>query len=230
MRRLGADLVLHARVPVQPLGWRNLRRPAERDQQAVGDIALREANLARFVAIHVHADFGIVHHLMNMHVHRPRNAGDFPLQFERKRVAGVGIPAGDLDIDRRRKPEIQNLIRDIRRLEIETDAGKRRVQTLAQTVLIFRGRGGSLLFQRKENFAISRAQRRIVAECQIETAVREADVVDDRAQFTRRNLAANLVFDLREHHLRLLRAACPPAFAHAAATVPNPRSGKNRCR
>ena len=73
LRRLHANVVADAVRPVHPEVRRHRAAAAERDQHAVGDIALRQAHLRRLLPIHVQADYRLVRHLVNVGVRHPRN-------------------------------------------------------------------------------------------------------------------------------------------------------------
>ena len=60
-----------------------------------------------------------------------------PLDLARQSVVSFGVAAHDLDVDRRRQPEVQNLAGHIGRFEVDRRLGEARVQTLAQPVLVF---------------------------------------------------------------------------------------------
>ena len=72
--------------------------------------------------------------------------------------------------------------------------------------------------------------RGAVAEGQVEAAVGKADVVDDGVDLARRNHLPDLVFDRGEDDSRSPRCACPRARARAAASGRNPPWGRNRGR
>ena len=76
LRRLHGHEVADAVVPVQPLVGRHLAAGAQRNQQAVGDVALLQAHLAGLAAVHVDAQFGIIDHLVDVHVGGARNVRD----------------------------------------------------------------------------------------------------------------------------------------------------------
>ncbi len=124
MRRLNQDVIAHAVLPVQPEVGGHLAAAAQRNQQTAGDVPLGEAELAGLDAIHVDAQLGGVHHLMDVNVDRARNALDPLRQTPRNRVIWSRIAASDLDVDGSRQPGVENLVGDIGRFEEEHDVGK----------------------------------------------------------------------------------------------------------
>jgi hypothetical protein len=73
LRRLDREVVVHAILRVQPEGRGDLEARAQGDQQAVGDVALGEAELIRLGAIHGQLQLGLVEKLVHVRVHRAGN-------------------------------------------------------------------------------------------------------------------------------------------------------------
>ena len=61
-------------------------------------------------------------------------------------------------------------------------------------------------FERNQNLAIAAADGRTVAEGEIEPAVGDPDVVDDRIDLAGRNDTADFIFDVSEDYFRLFDA------------------------
>ena len=61
---------------------------------------------------------------LDVHVGRAGDTGDAVAESLRDRVVAGGVRSDDLQIDRCREAEIQNLIGDVRRLEEEHRVGK----------------------------------------------------------------------------------------------------------
>ena len=76
LRRLDQDVVAYAVLPVEPEVGGYLAAAAQRNQQAAGDIVLREAELPGLDAIHIDAQLGCVHYLMHVNVGGAGNARD----------------------------------------------------------------------------------------------------------------------------------------------------------
>jgi len=80
------------------------------------------------------------------------------------------------------------------------------MQPLAELVGVLSHGTVLLGLERDENIAVADAQSRVVAECQVETARGDADVIDDVIDLARRDDLADLVFDIGEDGLRLFDA------------------------
>src|SRR3974377_989067 len=72
LRRLHRDAVAHAAARVEIEAWRRLEAATERNEEALGHIALREADCLGTCAIHVHREVGAVERLLNARI---RSAG-----------------------------------------------------------------------------------------------------------------------------------------------------------
>ena len=73
-RRLRHDLVVHAIGRIQPFIRRRLPRARQRDQRRLRHILLRQTDLPRLRAVHVHLHRRVVHLLVHMHIDRARIA------------------------------------------------------------------------------------------------------------------------------------------------------------
>ena len=113
------------------------------------------------------------------------------------------------------------------------------MQALAQLVGVLRG--GTVLFRVEgdQNIAVGHAERGVIAEGQVEAAVRNADVVDDGIDLPRRDHFADLALDVGEDHLGLLQARAGRSArvqAHLAGIhrgeeiAADQRSQAKRCR
>ncbi len=179
LRRLHGDRITYAVGGIEPLIGRHLAAGTERDQHAVGDVALGEPSLIGFQAIDVDHHSGRVHFLADEDVYGPGNRFDFLADFARHFVIRRGVAAHDLDIDGHGKAEIQNLVRDVRRLEEESLVGESPVQIGAQDPLVFLSAVALVAVERDQNFAVGRGDGSGVAECEIDAAVGQADVVEN---------------------------------------------------
>ena len=153
-------------------------------------------------------------------------AGDLPRDLViRRRVA-----RHHLHVDGRRQAEIQNLVGDVGRLEEEHHVGELLVQALAQPVGVLRG--GAVIFRFSEiRMSPSLdAERRAVAERQVEAAVGNPDVVDDVLDLRAAESPAGSRPRSPRRSARSSPGACPPERARAVASARNPRSGRSRAR
>ena len=76
MRRLRDDLVVDAVERVEPLVGRGLAGAGERDQHALGDVLLGEADLAGLAAVDVDLHGGVGDLLVDVDVDRAGDGGD----------------------------------------------------------------------------------------------------------------------------------------------------------
>ena len=215
-RRLHGDLVIHPVHRIQPLVRRNLAAGTQRYQQAVGHVALRQAGFRCLAAIHLQTNLGVIHFLVNVHVHRARHQLHFVLDFLGQRVVRLGVSPHHLNVDGARQSEIQDLIGDVGGLEERREVGKIRFDRIANLALVFLRGAVLLLIQRNQYLAVARAQRGAVAERQIDPAVGDPDVIQYVVQLVGRHDPANGFFHFGERQLGLLDArALRRAHVHA---------------
>ena len=105
-------------------------------------------------------------------------------------VVPFRVAASYLNVDRRRNAEIQDLTDDIWRREIKLHVRKIVVQFLSQDFYVLRGRL-MVGVESDENFAVGRADRRIVTKGEINPACGQPDVIENVLDFVRRNDFAN---------------------------------------
>ena len=122
---------------------------------------------------------------MHVNVHGARNLGDARFDFICNLVS-FWIAPSDLDVDRRRNSKVQNLTNNIRSRKIKFHVRKIAMQFLAQGAHVLRGRF-VFRIQRDQNLAIRRANRRAVAESEINSAHGQPDVVQDVLDLVWRN-------------------------------------------
>ncbi len=115
LRRLDNDLVAHTVLVVQPEVCRRRAAAGQRDQQAVGDVSLGQADLLGERAVGIDHDPRRVEDLLHMDVHRAGNpsevCGDLLRHAEIR--ARFRYRARDLDVDRRGQTEVEDLTDDI---------------------------------------------------------------------------------------------------------------------
>ena len=197
LRRLHHDRIGHAIVRIEIVGRRDLRAARQVDDQAVGDIALGQADILRAGAVDIDIEGRIVGRLLDARI---GDAGDpaNPAQ----QLIGVGeirvhVGAADLQVDRRRRAEIQDLADDVGRQERERHAGKGARQLLAQRLDIFVGRPMALL-QLDLDVAVLRADHAGVVVGHVDAADRHADIVGQRVDLGRRNDLADRLLHVGE--------------------------------
>src|SRR6185369_12179495 len=109
-------------------------------------------------------------------------------------VAGI-VGTGELDIDGSRSSEVENLGNDVSRLEEELDARKLSRQFATKLADVLFGRL-VLFVESHEDLGIGGADGAGVAVGQIDSAVGQTDVVENRLCFALRNVAPDFLFDL----------------------------------
>ena len=169
-----------------------------------------------------------IHHLVDVHVHRARNRGHIAPDLLRQRIVLIELPPAHLDIDRRRKPEVQNLVHNIRRLEVEHHLRKLLVQHLPQMHPVALRRM-MLLRQRHQDLPILHIRQRPIAERQVEAPVRNPDVIQHHRQLVRRNLPPNRRLHRCEDLSRPASIRVPGGVRTCSRNVPASTAGKKSC-
>jgi hypothetical protein len=139
--------------------------------------------------------FGLVKGLLNTKIYRAGDEFQAVQQVVRKHPIGLKIASEDLDVNGSGQAEIENLADDIRGQEIKGDAGEILGEFDAQFVNVLGG-GMMILGKFGEDIGVARTDRRGIAVGKIDTAVRQADIVNQTGQFGLRNLFADDCFDL----------------------------------
>src|SRR5205823_10017215 len=109
-------------------------------------------------------------------------------------LIALRVATCDLNVDRRRNAEIQNLANDVRRGEKELHVRKIPVQFLAQDVHVLRSRL-VLWSKRDKNFAVSFTDGGVVAKSEVNSAHWQTDVIEQVVYFFWWNHLANSATD-----------------------------------
>ncbi len=197
LRRLHHDRVGHAVVRIEVVGRRDLRAAGQIDDQAVGDVALGQPDILRAGAVDIDVEGRIVGRLLDARIGDAGNPAN-PAQ----QLVGIGeirgqIGAADLQVDRRRRAEIQDLADDVGRQEREGHARKGARQLLAQRLDVVVGRP-MILLQLDLDVAVLRTDHAGVVVGHVDAADRHADVVGERLDFRRRNDLADRLLHVGE--------------------------------
>ena len=107
LRRLRRDVVAHAGSRIEPECRRRLGAAAQRNQQVVRHVLLREAYLTCFRPVYFDVKFRVVERLLNPQIHRAGNKFQLVDQILRESAVRRQIAAYDLNVERRRQPEIR---------------------------------------------------------------------------------------------------------------------------
>src|SRR5580692_4608918 len=196
LRRLHGDVVAYAVLRIEPEGRRGLKAVAQRNENVARDILGLQANGLRACAIDIHVKRGFVESLLHVDVNGSGDMAELVRQFFRHNVVAALVRSRYRDVDRRGRSEIQDLRHDVGRLKEELRTRKSLRQLLAELVDVSAGRLPAFFLQLHEDFGVGSAERSGIAIAQIDAAVRDADIVQNRLQFLRRNGFADDGVDL----------------------------------
>src|SRR6267143_4099943 len=182
----------------------HLEAGAERNEQAVCDVALGEAELLRPSAIDLYAQLRRVRHLVQSDIDRAGNLFHPRLDLACDCIIGLLGVTGDLDVDWRGQTEIQNLADDVCRLEIEAQLRKARRELLAHRLHIRRSRSTMPGFKRDKNLAVRGTDRGVITKGEVD-ALRYADIVDNRGKIARWHDFPDQVLNARKNLLAFLK-------------------------
>ena len=146
LRRLLDEVVIDAVIPVQEKHRGDLKAPAQGIEYIAGHIAFGISTLGRFRAVNIDIEFRIVEGLFDARIHDARDLADLAQYLVGDLAIAIDIRAIDLDVNRRRQPEVQNLRHHIGRQERERGQGKFPCEIRAQAPHII-GRRMVVLFE-----------------------------------------------------------------------------------
>ena len=192
LRRLHHDRIGHAVIRIEVVGRRYLRGAGKVDHETVGDVALGQADILRAGAVDVDVEGRIVRRLLDARIRDAGNPADLGQQIVGISEVGAEIGAADLQVDRRRRAEVQDLADDVGRQEGEADAGEQPRQLLTQHAHMLLGRLVAFL-QLDLDVAILRADHAGVVVGHVDAGDRHADVVGQRFDLARDQLADRLL-------------------------------------
>ena len=183
LRRLHSNLIAHAVRRIQPEIRRGLKTAAQRNQHALRDVLRRHAHLGHPVAFNVQMERRQVQHLLHVYIGGTGNVLAAGWKSAVPSCSCSAISAThQLYIDGRGQAEIQDLRNDVSRLEEELHAGKPTRQTFAQSADVLRRGMMMLLIQAQQDLRVAGADHAGVAVGQIDTGIRQPDVVEYRDQ------------------------------------------------
>ena len=151
------------------------------------------------------ADFRLVDHLVDMHVGGAGNVGNLPCQLLGDLIVGCGLAPDYLQIERCGQTEVQNLGRDIGRLEEEDRVREFFLQAFSKQDFIVAS-GMVLLVQRNQDFAVGAGDGRDIALRQTVPTVRNSDVIDDGGEFLGGQRLPDFTLDGCESYLGFFNA------------------------
>ena len=136
---------------------------------------------------------GRVEHLLHVDVGGAGNLSHPVGDLLGDEVIALHVGADDLDVDGRRQAEVQDLGDDVGRLEEELHSREVPGQFLAQLADVLR-RGMMVLFiQSHQDLGVAAADHAGIAVGQIDTRIRQADVVKDGHQLVFGDLLAQIL-------------------------------------
>src|SRR5258708_32177185 len=144
-------------------------------------------------------------------------------------VSALLVCAGEGDVDRGRSAKIQNLRDDVRGAKEKLRAGLLLRKEVAQLVDVLGGTFAAFLLELYQDFGVGSADGSGVAVAEVNSAVRQADVVQDGYQFVLRNDLSNGLVDLIREASGFL-AAQAGAGAHAEPGLAGVHVGENSAR
>src|SRR5471032_2419383 len=203
LRRLHHDRIRHAVHVIQPERGRDLTRPREVHDQAVGHVSLVDAEQLRARAVDVDVKRWRVLRLLDTGIDYTGNLANLAQQPVRVSEVPGQVVAANLQVNGGQRAEVQDLADDVRRWERERHARIKTWQLLAHLAHVLRGR--TMIFvQRDLDVAVLRADRPGVVIGEIDTADRQADVVNHGGEFSGRNDLTDRSFHVRENLCGLL--------------------------
>ncbi len=205
LRRLHHDGIGHAVIRIEIVGRRDLRAAGEIDDEAVGDVALGQADILRAGAVDVDVEGRRARRLLDARIRNAGDTADAAEQLVGVGEVGVEIGAAHLQVDRRRRAEIEDLADDVGGQEREGHSRKHLRQLLAQGLDVLDGRA-MVFLQLDLDVAVLRADHAGVVVGHVDAGDRHADVVGDRLDLLRRNDLADRLLHVGELACRLLDA------------------------
>ena len=142
---LRRDDVAHTISGIEPVRRAGLETSAGRDQQAAGDIALRQPDVLRLGTVHIDQKMRIVERLLNMQVGRAGHVADVLQQPIDKVAIALQVVANHLDINGRRETKVKNLRHHVHGQGIERSSGELGSQLRAEALHV--GIRGMVLFR-----------------------------------------------------------------------------------
>ncbi len=195
LRRLHSNIVADVVLRVEVERRRGLEAAAQAGEHGVGHVVLAVADLLGASPIDIDRPVRQIEGLLDTHVGGAWNMADLFHHVLGQIVVLVDGTADDLHVNLRWKAEVQDLAHHVGRqiVELRTRELLRELVTQSMGVL----RSWTMLFSKGyEDVGIACAYRCRVRIGEVQTRVRNADVVDDRAHLRLRNLLANHILDL----------------------------------
>ncbi len=178
---------------------------AQRHQNVAGDVSFAKSHLLRSHAVDREVQPGLVEQLVQVHIDGAGDRTDLFGHSRRKREVVRHVAADDLNVNRGRQAKVQNLGDDVGWLEEERSGGESLRQLFAQLLHII---GSRVMFclKRDQDLRIEITHGFAIAVRKIDSARRQADVVENATQLRSWYQPANDVFRFTGDARRLLNA------------------------
>jgi hypothetical protein len=124
LRRSDINQILDAAGCVEPVAWLDLAAARQAEQDRPGHRAFGQSDFGSFCSIDGELDSLQIIWLLNPNVNRPANTTNLIGQVSSHFMIGRQVAASNLNIVRRRKPEVDRLGGNVGRQEIEDNARK----------------------------------------------------------------------------------------------------------
>ncbi len=206
LRGLHRHAVVHAVLRVQPEIGRGIGARGKGGEQRAGDVPLAETNLGGSRAIDTDQQRGRVDDLVHVDVDHTGHLAHPRRDLAGQRIVRRPILPHDLDVDRRRQAEIEDLADNVPGLKEEGRVRELLGQFLAERLHVGEGRAAAVGLQCHQDLAVGRADGRAVAEGEVDAARGESDVVEDEGGLVPRDHPLDADLDRAEELVGLLDA------------------------
>ncbi len=223
LRRQRRNHVRHA-LRADPKIWRGLKARRQRHQRVIRHVLLRKSNRLRPRAIHFHVQLRQIQRLLDVHVHRPAHFLDARQHLARHLEIVREIRTHKLHVNRRWQSEIQNLADDIGRLKVKRRPWKFTGECFSQLADVILG-GMMIFLQGDQDFGIRSADGSRGAVTQVDSAVRQPDIVENSLHLLRGDLLANGILDAIGQRRRFFHPQ-PNRSAHVQPNLSGIHGGK----
>src|SRR5258708_27581559 len=112
---------------------------------------------------------------------------EFTGEFFSDQIISALVHGGYFHVDGRRRAEIQDLRHDVRGLKEKLHAGKTLRKLFAQIIDVHAGGLSAHFFQLHKKFRVGAPDGASIAVCEVDAAVRQADIVENRSQLVLRD-------------------------------------------
>src|SRR5260370_20333682 len=203
--------------------------------KAVGHVLLGKAELRRSYTVDIQVKVGRIDDLVHVNIDCAGNSGQTLTQVARYRIVSR-IVALHLYVNRRGKPEIEDLRHHVGRLEEECEVREPLLQLRPQPFDISLSRTVMFLVERNQHLSICAADGCPITEGIVQGLRGQPDIVHDQFRLVRRNCLANLsstwlkstlVVSMRVPGLALMCNLICPASTEGKKSLPTKGTSRN---